>query len=33
LKDPEAKEGEELVSFVVESVILAGLENAEEQKT
>lgn len=32
LEDPEAEEGEEFVAFVVEAVILAGLDDAEEQE-
>ena len=32
LKDPEAQEGEELVALVVEAVILARLEDAEEEE-
>lgn len=33
LKYPEAQEREELVPLVIESVVLPGLENAEEQET
>lgn len=32
LEDPEAEEGEELVALVVEAVVLARLEDAEEQE-
>lgn len=32
LKHPEAEKGEELVALVVEAVVLAGLEDAEEQE-
>lgn len=32
LEYPEAKEGEELVSLVVEAIVLAGLQDAEEQE-
>lgn len=32
LEDPEAQEGEELVALVVEAVVLAGLEDAEEEE-
>lgn len=33
LEDPKAKEWEEAVAFVVEAVILAGAEDAEEQES
>lgn len=32
LEDPEAQEGEEAVALVVEAVVLAGLEDAEEEE-
>lgn len=32
LEDPEAEEGEEFVPFVVEAVVFAGFEDAEEQE-
>lgn len=32
LKNPEAEEGEEFVAFVVEAVVFAGFENAEEEE-
>lgn len=32
LEDPEAQEGEKLVALIVEAVIFAGLQNAEQQE-
>lgn len=32
LEDPEAEEGEELVALVVEAVIFAGFQDAEEEE-
>lgn len=33
LKDPESKEGKELVSLIVEAVVFASFENAKEEET